>query len=205
MLQKRKLALVGAACVLACTLAAAVPLAGFATEAEEQPVAQADKAAVAMEEYAPEVTTLEDGTQVQTVPSDPYMWNTAILKGDQRGCTEGGCHDSILEATQELDMPHPELWNPYNVDPSIKFCYMCHSKALYFQDSMHALHMGNALPLAGIARDPDLVAFVFLHSPFLAFHVKHFSLLYHLLASSATSGYTIYICIWKAGTPYVRL
>ena len=144
MLQKRKLALVGAACVLACALAAAVPLAGFATEAEEQPVAQADKAAVAMEEYAPEVTTLEDGSQVQTVPSDPYMWNTAILKGDQRGCTEGGCHDSILEATQELDMPHPELWNPYNVDPSIKFCYMCHSKALYFQDSMHALHMGNA-------------------------------------------------------------
>ena len=127
----------GTACVLAGTMLAAglVPSAGMAEE-----VAQKDKAAVAMAEHSPEVVTLEDGTQLQTIPSDPFLWNTTSLKGDKRGCTESGCHTSILDATQEMDMPHPELWNPYNVDATIKFCYMCHSKALYFQDSMHAIH-----------------------------------------------------------------
>ncbi len=144
MLQKRTKILAGATCaLLACTLLAAAPPIGAANENDGQPVAQADKAAVAAETYAPEVTVLEDGTRIQTVPADPYMWNTAILKGDQRGCTGGGCHTSILTATQDLDMPHPELWNPYNIDPTIKFCYMCHSKALYFQDSMHSLHLSS--------------------------------------------------------------
>lgn len=127
----------GTACVLAGTMLAAglAPSTGMAEE-----VAQKDKAAVAMAEHSPEVVTLEDGTQLQTIPSDPFLWNTTSLKGDKRGCTESGCHTSILDVTQEMDMPHPELWNPYNVDATIKFCYMCHSKALYFQDSMHAIH-----------------------------------------------------------------
>lgn len=134
-----KMLVTGAACALMGSLCVVAPAVSLADEG----VAQADKAAIAMETYAPEIVTLEDGTQVQTVPNDPYMWNNAILKGNQRGCTEGGCHTSILDATQELDMPHPVLWNPYNIDPTVKFCYMCHSKALFFQDSMHGLHMSN--------------------------------------------------------------
>ena len=126
-----------AACALACALWTLGP-AVCSGSAEE--IAQEDKAAAAMEAHSPEVATLEDGTRVQPVPTDPFLWNTTSLKGDKRGCTDSGCHESILEATQEMDMPHPELWNPYGVDATIKFCYMCHSKALYFQDSMHAIH-----------------------------------------------------------------
>ena len=71
---------------------------------------------------------------------DPYMWNTAILQGENRGCQAEGCHSSLIDAApQLLPMSHPKLWNPYNVDASLKFCYMCHSKALFLQDSMHAL------------------------------------------------------------------
>lgn len=131
----------GAACALACSLWAAGPAA---SQGHAEEVAQKDKAAAAMAAHAPEVVTLEDGTQVQVIPNDPYLWNTTSLKGDQRGCVDSGCHSSILEATQEMAMPHPELWNPYGVDPTIKFCYMCHSKALFFQDSMHAIHNTSA-------------------------------------------------------------
>ncbi|MEG0503967.1 MAG: hypothetical protein RR547_04925, partial [Raoultibacter sp.] len=102
-----------------------------------------EKVAAAQEYYAPKVTTAQDGTQIQKVPSDPFLWNTAILQGDDRGCTAAECHTSILDATQLLPMTHPKLWNPYNVEPTTKFCYMCHSKALFMQDSMHAIHMNS--------------------------------------------------------------
>ncbi|MEG1830529.1 MAG: molybdopterin-dependent oxidoreductase [Raoultibacter sp.] len=102
-----------------------------------------EKVAASKEFYAPKVTTLPDGTEVQKTPADPYMWNTAILQGDNRGCLAEGCHTDLLKTPQLLPMSHPELKNPYNIDPSIKFCYMCHSKALFMQDSMHALHMNN--------------------------------------------------------------
>lgn len=100
------------------------------------------KNAAAMEEYAPTVKTLDNGVQVQKVPSDPYLWNTAILNAENRGCA--ACHDPLEDVVQNLPLTHPELWNPYNVDVTIDFCYMCHSKALFVQDSMHTLHMNNA-------------------------------------------------------------
>ena len=103
-----------------------------------------EKVAAAQEFYAPKVTTAQNGAEVQLIPNDPYMWNTAILDGENRGCTASQCHESILDATQLLPMSHPKLWNPYGIDPTIKFCYMCHSKALFLQDSMHALHMNSA-------------------------------------------------------------
>ena len=103
-----------------------------------------EKVAAAQEFYAPKVTTAQNGAEIQLIPNDPYMWNTAILDGENRGCTASQCHESILDATQLLPMSHPKLWNPYGIDPTIKFCYMCHSKALFLQDSMHALHMNSA-------------------------------------------------------------
>ena len=103
-----------------------------------------EKVAAAQEFYAPKVTTAQNGAEVQLIPNDPYMWNTAILDGENRGCTASQCHESILDATQLLPMSHPKLWNPYGIDPTIKFCYMCQSKALFLQDSMHALHMNSA-------------------------------------------------------------
>lgn len=96
--------------------------------------------AAAMEEYAPEIITLDSGIQVQKIPSDPYLWNTAILKADERGCT--ACH-TLEEAVQSLPLSHPELWNPYDVEMNVDFCYMCHSMALFVQDSMHSLHLNN--------------------------------------------------------------
>lgn len=100
-----------------------------------------EKNAEAMEEYAPKIKTLDNGVQVQKVPSDPYLWNTAILDAENRGCA--ACHDPIEDVNQKLPLTHPELWNPYNVDITIDFCYMCHSKALFVQDSMHTLHLGD--------------------------------------------------------------
>ena len=100
----------------------------------------AEKNAKAMQDYAPAVVTLDNGVQVQKVPKDPYIWNTAILQSQARGCT--ACH-TLEDAVQQLPLTHPELWNPYNVDMTVNFCYMCHSKALFIQDSMHMLHMTN--------------------------------------------------------------
>lgn len=102
--------------------------------------ASAEKNAAAMAEYAPEIITLDSGIQVQKIPSDPYLWNTAILKADQRGCT--ACH-TLEDAVQKLPLSHPELWNPYDVEMKVDFCYMCHSMALFVQDSMHTLHLMN--------------------------------------------------------------
>lgn len=102
----------------------------------------AEKNEAAQAYYAPTVIE-EDGVRIQTVPNDPYLWNTAVLGGEQRGCEADGCHESILDATQLLPVSHPKLWNPYNVDATTKFCYMCHSKALFLQDSMHAIHLNS--------------------------------------------------------------
>ena len=99
------------------------------------------KNAATMEEYAPTVTTLDNGVQVQKVPSDPYVWNTAILNAESRGCA--ACHDPLEDVVQDLPLTHPELWNPYDVDITSDFCYMCHSKALFIQDSMHTLHLND--------------------------------------------------------------
>ena len=100
----------------------------------------AQKNAEAMAAHAPAVTTLENGVQVQKIPNDPYIWNTAILQSQTRGCT--ACH-ALEDAVQKLPLTHPELWNPYNVDMTVNFCYMCHSKALFIQDSMHMLHLSS--------------------------------------------------------------
>ena len=116
--------------VLVCSLA-------FAETAETG----VEKNAEAMEEYAPTVKTLENGIQVQKVPSDPYLWNTAILDAENRGCA--ACHDPLEDVVQNLPLTHPELWNPYDVDITVDFCYMCHSKALFIQDSMHTLHLND--------------------------------------------------------------
>ena len=152
------------ACALACCLwaCASQPQQGNSQEPATEPTVDSsdqakaedeadrikmlqgeEKVAAAKEYYAPKVTEAKDGTQVQLVPSDPYMWNTAILQGENRGCQAEGCHSSLIDAPQLLPMTHPKLWNPYNVDASLKFCYMCHSKALFLQDSMHALHMNS--------------------------------------------------------------
>ena len=102
-----------------------------------------EKVKAAQEFYAPKVTKAANGADVQLIPNDPYMWNTAILDGENRGCLASDCHESLLDTTQLLPMTHPKLWNPYDVEATTKFCYMCHSKALFMQDSMHALHMNN--------------------------------------------------------------
>ena len=165
-MKKRLAAVVLAACIASCGLWACASQSGGAESAgdgaaqdqeakaseQDDLEAQADaikllqgkeKVVAAQEFYAPKVTTTKDGTEVQLIPNDPYLWNTAILDGENRGCTAAKCHTSILDATQLLPMSHPELWNPYGIDPTIKFCYMCHSKALFMQDSMHALHMNS--------------------------------------------------------------
>lgn len=103
-----------------------------------------EKIKAAQEFYAPKVTTeKETGATIQLVPNDPFQWNTAILHGDKRGCEAEGCHNSLIDVPQLLPMTHPKLWNPYNIDATLKFCYMCHSKSLFMEDSIHAIHMNS--------------------------------------------------------------
>ncbi|MFR4804390.1 MAG: hypothetical protein ACLT98_14380, partial [Eggerthellaceae bacterium] len=99
----------------------------------------AEKNEAANAYYAPAITENEDGTRVQMIPNDPYMWNTAILGGDKRGCEAEGCHGSILDATQLLPATHPKLWNPYNVDATTVLLHVPF-KALFLQDSMRHPH-----------------------------------------------------------------
>ena len=133
-MKKRLAAVVLAACIASCGLWACASQSGGAESAgdgaaqdqeakaseQDDLEAQADaikllqgkeKVVAAQEFYAPKVTTTKDGTEVQLIPNDPYLWNTAILDGENRGCTAAKCHTSILDATQLLPMSHPELWN----------------------------------------------------------------------------------------------
>ena len=110
MKKNRKLLLVGMLVLSALLL--------FSVACAEE-ITGAEKNAKAMQDYAPAVVTLENGVQVQKVPNDPYIWNTAILQSQSRGCT--ACH-ALEDAVQDLPLTHPELWNPYNVDMTVNFC-----------------------------------------------------------------------------------
>lgn len=123
---------------LTMLLASALVLTGSVAAAEE--MTPEEKNAAAMEKFQPKVVTLDNGVQVQKVPNDPFLWNTKGLDAEHRGCA--ACHD-ITEMIQQMDITHPELKNPYNVDETIDFCFMCHYAALNIGDSMHTIHMNS--------------------------------------------------------------
>jgi DMSO/TMAO reductase YedYZ molybdopterin-dependent catalytic subunit len=94
------------------------------------------------EKNKPRVTTLSNGVQVQTVPSDDRGWNNAYLDADMRGCN--ACH--VLEdIVTQMDSYHGVVYYKYNNTQTVATCIACHSfyKAP-LRDTIHGTHLGNA-------------------------------------------------------------
>lgn len=101
--------------------------------------------------YAAEVTTLEDGTQVQPVPNDARYYNVGIQHAEDRGCTS--CH-SLEDALEWCPISHNALGS-YGEDPlSVTTCIACHDgqqEALFNRPGLelstviHGSHMNSAM------------------------------------------------------------
>lgn len=112
------------------------------------------------EEYAPEVVTLEDGTQVQRTPTDPggYFqmgyanntnYNTYYLNADNRGCAS--CHTDLAQLVADMDFFHLELSNGYGSDVTVGDCLMCHDQGYGYVEQtqefgslIHGIHTRQA-------------------------------------------------------------
>ena len=112
----------------AAETAAETAAAGGETQ-EYDPYHVAQDLAAAMAEnqlkYAPEVKTLASGVQVQRTPSDDGIYNTYVLKADQRGCA--ACHDSLRETLNNLPMGHMDIHFEGDVDVTVVHCISCHT------------------------------------------------------------------------------
>lgn len=101
--------------------------------------------------YAPTVTTLEDGTQVQPVPNDARKYNIGIQHAEDRGCTS--CH-ALEDALEWCPISHNGL-KSYGEDPlSVTTCIACHDgqqEALFNRPGLelstviHGSHMNSAM------------------------------------------------------------
>ena len=108
-------------------------------------------------EYAPEVKTLEDGTQVQLTPDDVggYMhyagtsasYNTYYLNADNRGCVS--CHEAGLDdlLNNKMKYDHISMTNNLGTDVTPMDCRVCHdagtgyfSKNFEFGSLVHGIH-----------------------------------------------------------------
>ena len=101
--------------------------------------------------YAPTVTTLEDGTQVQPVPNDARKYNIGIQHAEDRGCTS--CH-ALEDALEWCPISHNGL-KSYGEDPlSVTTCIACHDgqqEALFNRPGLdlstviHGAHMNSTM------------------------------------------------------------
>lgn len=106
------------------------------------------------EEYVPKVVTLEDGTQVQSVPfSGPNMHlaglstfdhNVYYLDGNNRGCRS--CHETgLLDLVNNQILGHMELSTNLGVDLTVTQCVYCHDTvSLNTADILHSVHSGES-------------------------------------------------------------
>lgn len=90
------------------------------------------------ETYAPEVRTLDDGTQVQLTPdltnsgvqyaSQPDSYNTYYLDADNRGCVS--CHTDGLGdlVDNQMVFRHIPLQNGFGTEIDARDCRMCHNE-----------------------------------------------------------------------------
>lgn len=100
-----------------------------------------EKNAQAAIDYAPRVTTMDNGVQVQPTPYDDRGWNNTFMDADMRGCNS--CH--VLEdIVTQMESYHGVVYYKYNSTQTLATCLMCHS--FYdtpLRDTIHATHMGN--------------------------------------------------------------
>ena len=101
------------------------------------------------EDYAPRVTTLPDGTQVQRTPTDTshfqmyyinggnLSYNTRFLDADNRGCN--ACHDDLAATLANMDFFHLELDNGLGVTTTVDHCRLCHDYGQGYVDKTQQL------------------------------------------------------------------
>ncbi len=125
--------------------------AGVTVNGKEYPTKEAalpdwykasDKNAKAAEDYAPRVTTMDNGVRVQLTPYDDRGWNNTFMDADMRGCN--ACHN-LEDIVTQMESYHGVVYYKYPTTQTIATCLMCHS---FYQtplrDTIHATHMGNA-------------------------------------------------------------
>ena len=96
-----------------------------------------EKNQLAIIENAPVRKTLDNGVQVQTIPSERFVYNTAMLHADERGCN--ACHE-LEQIVQAMPMSHPELEMTYNVEMTYWNCMPCHASRNPTRNTIHTAH-----------------------------------------------------------------
>lgn len=106
-------------------------------------------------EYAPEIRTLKDGTQVQRTPTEyqcyhwnrPYSggisYNNYYLDADHRGC--GACHVDLGDTLANMEYSHLTVQNEaLGTWITVDQCMLCHSDDddYEFGTLLHAVHYG---------------------------------------------------------------
>lgn len=111
------------------------------------------------EQWAPEITTLEDGTQVQLVPDSgtnlnfkyaPSTWNVKNLNAENRGCN--ACHSDLGDLVANLSATHYLMDFGLGTVKDVRTCIDCHDEGLErrdvtqrsFGDLMHGIHQSDA-------------------------------------------------------------
>ena len=104
--------------------------------------------------YAPKVTTLENGVQIQRTPSDDGIYNTYVLKADSRGCA--ACHNNLRETLNNLPMGHMDLHFAGDIDVTVEHCIGCHTyspgyvpEEYSFGSLVHGLHKTDTFTQVG--------------------------------------------------------
>ena len=106
--------------------------------------------------YAPKVTTLSNGVQIQRTPADAKVYNNAVLKADERGCA--ACHQDLGETLHNLSMfsnanfdYHFDFRNGMGLETTIRQCYVCHVNSTYsrLSELMHGIHNSSTFTAMG--------------------------------------------------------
>ncbi len=100
----------------------------------------------AVTEYAPEVKTLEDGTQIQKTPQDDRFWNVAALDADNRGCVS--CHP-LEDAIENTSISHASIQTVGTTELNVFACKGCHTDLranlwgdnIPLSDAVHTTHL----------------------------------------------------------------
>lgn len=114
-----------------------------------------DTLQVKAETYAPEVRTLDDGTQIQRTPDSefnqsglqeaPSTYNTYVLNADNRGCDS--CHaDGLGKLVESMEFPHWPIENGLHTNRTVEDCMYCHDETqgrdgvVPFSQLIHGIH-----------------------------------------------------------------
>lgn len=95
--------------------------------------------------HAPQVKTLANGVKVQRTPKDEGIYNTYVLKADERGCA--ACHTDLRTTLNNLPMGHMDIHHTGDVDVTVQHCLTCHTYSpgyvpeyYQFGSLLHGLH-----------------------------------------------------------------